>query len=148
MSYVYYTGFPSLRSILGVALGTAINISINSLLNSGYTITGYGSDAVYLSNVPQMSYNWPDATLYFNNGDLAASEFIYSTDYYNIDRYNNLVGRLISVYGTPYNAVPYGASGATTTWWGPNGQFITLQYAPRYSANGHLRYYTTLSFGN
>lgn len=146
--YAYYHGFPTLNTILGVALGTAINIGINSLLTNGYTITGYGNDVVYLSNVPQLNYNWPDATMYFNGGNLSASEFIYSTPYYNIDRYNNVYNRLISVYGTPYNVVPYSTSGASATWWGPGGQFITLQFAPRYANNGSLRYFTTLSFGN
>ncbi len=146
-NYVYYHSFPTLRSILGVTIGTALNLSINALLNSGYNITGYANDAVYLSNVSQLSYNWPDATLFFNNGVLSASEFIYSTLYYDMGRYNNLYGRLISAYGNPYNVVPYGASGASATWWGPNGQFITLKYAPRYAVDGALRYFTTLSFG-
>lgn len=145
--YAYYNGFPTFRSILGVTIGTAINLSINALLNSGYNVTGYGNDAVYLSNVSQLSYNWPDATLYFNNGNLAASEFIYSTVYSDMGRYNNLFGRLISTYGNPYSSVPFSAGGASATWWGPGGQFITLKYAPRYTVNGALRYFTTLSFG-
>ncbi len=147
-TYVCYHGFPTINTILGVALGTAINIGINSLLCNGYTVSGYGNDAVYLSNVPQLNYNWPDATMYFSNGVLSASEFIYSTSYYNVDRYNSLFNRLVGVYGNPYNVVPYGASGASATWWGPGGQFITLQFAPRYATNGSLRYFTTLSFGN
>ena len=51
-------------TILGVALGTAISVSINNLLNSGYTVSSYGDDVVYLQDVPQMNYSWPDAALY------------------------------------------------------------------------------------
>ena len=64
-------------TILGVALGTAIGVSINSLVNSGYTVSSYGNDVVYLTNVPQMNYTWPDAALYYNNGILSGSQFTY-----------------------------------------------------------------------
>ncbi len=43
-------------TILGVALGTAIGASINALVNSGYNVSSYGNDVIYLSNVPQMNY--------------------------------------------------------------------------------------------
>lgn len=145
--YAYYPGFRPFQTILGVALGTALNLSIDALLNNGYNVTAYDNNVVYLTNVSQLSYNWPDATLYYNNGSLSASEFFYSTSYDNIDRYDNLFYRLQSAYGNPYNVVPYGASGAMATWWGPNGQFITIKYAPQYTSSGALRYFTTLSYG-
>ena len=144
----HYRPFPVLNTVLGVAFGTAINLSINSLLYSGYNITGYSNDAVYLNNVAQLSLNWPFATLYYNNGILSASEFAYSTSYYDTGRYNVAYNRLINAYGAPYATSPLGNGGIRATWWGNGGQFITLSFAPQYAENGSLRYFTTLSFGN
>ncbi len=56
-------------------------MSLDYLINRGYTIDGYGNDAVYLRDVNEMSYYWPDATLYYGAGGLARSEFLYSTSY-------------------------------------------------------------------
>lgn len=139
--------FPTLSTVLGVAFGTAINLSINSLLYSGYDIAGYGPDAVYLNNVSQLNLNWPFATLYYTSGALSASEFAFSTSYYDTGRYNTAYSRLVNIYGMPYSSTPLGNGGVQVTWWGNGGQFITLSYAPQRADNGSLRYYTTLSFG-
>ena len=80
---------PVIASILGITFGTAINMSLDYLINRGYTIDGYGNDAVYLRDVNEMSYYWPDATLYYGAGGLARSEFLYSTSYPDPMRYNS-----------------------------------------------------------
>ena len=76
-------------TILGITLGTAINASINALINDGYTVSSYGNDVVYLSDVPQMNFYWPDAALYYNGGRLYGSQFTYTTPYYDMGRYNS-----------------------------------------------------------
>jgi len=139
---------PSLSTILGVALGTTLNYALDCLVFNGYNVTGYGSDAIYLINVDQLNMVWPNATMYYNNGMLSASEFVYSTPYYDLNRYNTTYNMLYGAYGVPVNTVPYGSGGMITSWWGRNGQYITLSYSPMTAANGSLRYYTTLSLGN
>lgn len=135
------------HTILGVTLGSAINISINALLNSGYNVCGYDNDIVYLSDVPMLNYSWPAANLYYGDGGLYGSEFVYSTPGYNMRRYNDVYSSLISVYGAPYQVQTLSGGGRRATWWGNNGQYITLSFGGNYSTGGGLRYYTTLSFG-
>ena len=53
-------------------------------------MTGYGDNVVYLTNVPQMNFYWPDAALYYNNGALCGSTFTYPSTYYDMSRYNTL----------------------------------------------------------
>lgn len=142
-----YHGAPNFGTILGVTIGTALNISINVLLNSGYDVVGYGPQAVYLNNVSMLNYNWPNATLNYVNGNLIGSEFVYSTCYQDMSRYNMLYSRLINQYGYPASSQSNGGGSISVTWWGYNNNFVTLSYFPDYAANGGLRYYTALSFG-
>lgn len=135
------------RTILGVTLGSAINISINALLNSGYTVSGYDNDIVYLSDVPMLNFSWPAANLYYGNGGLYGSEFVYSTPGCNMGRYNAVFSSLSGVYGAPYQVQMLAGGGRRATWWGTDGQYITLTFAGNYASAGGLRYYTTLSFG-
>lgn len=136
------------RSILGIALGSSINISINALINSGYTVNSYGNDCIYLSNVPMLNLNWPDAIMYYNTaGSLYGSQFIYSTPGYNMNQYNMAYTTLSSAYGAPVSLQNL-ANGIEATWWGTGNQFIRLSFVSDYANNGLMRYYTTLSFGN
>lgn len=129
-------------TILGVALGTAISVSINSLLNNGYTVSSYGDDVVYLQNVPQMNYSWPDAALYYNNGRLYGSQFTYPSAYYDLSRYNSLYNVFMSQYGAPVQMMNQGGR-MSATWFGAGNRYVTLSFG----LNGGS-YYTTLSFGN
>lgn len=138
---------PTIANILGVAFGTSINLSLNYLFNNGYIVDGYGSDIIYLRNVNQMSYYWPDATLYYLDGGLTRSQFLYSTGYSDMGRYNNLYNTFVSSYGVPVNI--YNSNGSfSATWFGYNNSYITLQYSSQYTNSGHLRFFTTLTFGN
>ena len=139
----YHSGGPVFGTILGVALGTAIGVSINSLVNSGYTVSSYGNDVVYLSNVPQMNYTWPDAALYYTNGVLTGSQFTYPSAYYDMSRYNSLYNTFMAQYGMPVQTVNQGGI-ISATWYGPANRFVTLSFNSQYGGN----YYTTLSFGN
>ena len=138
----WHAGGPAFGTILGLTLGTSIGLSISALANSGYSVSSYGDDVVYLNNVPQMNYNWPDAALYYTDGRLCGSQFTYATDYYDMGRYNALYNTFLSRYGTP---VGYSNSGGSVSanWFGADGRYVTLSFV---SANG--AYYTTLSFGN
>ena len=140
-------GWTPSNTILGITLGSAINISVNALINSGYNVTGYGNDAVYVTNAAMLNMLWPDATLFYNNGGLYASEFVYSTPTYNMSRYNATYRALVRNYGNPVSSTNAGGV-ITTTWWGPGGQFINLSFQNAIAGNGAVRFFTTLSFGN
>ncbi len=145
---LHISGGPIISSILGVALGTAIGITLNSLVNQGYNVTGYVDNAIYVADAMQLNLLWPNATLYYNNGGLSASEFFYSTPFYDLNRYNAAYTRLVNTYGNPYSTNALAGGGMNSMWWGPNGQFIQLQFNTGTASNGTTRYFTTLSFGN
>lgn len=137
---------PLLSTVLGITFGTALNLSLDLLFDHGYTVDGYGNNVVYLRDVNQYNYFWPDATLYYDNGGLQRSEFLYSTPYPDSYRYSQLYNNFLGVYGAPVNVVRTGATLAAT-WFAPNRGYITLQYAPQYAMGGSMRYFTTLTFG-
>ena len=145
-SFRAYHGCPVLRSIVGITFGTAINLSLDYLNRNGYTVHGYGNDVVYLRNISQYGYNWPDATLYYSSHGLVGSEFVYSTSYNSRSRYNSVYNTLYNQYGAPIS-IDSSANGVTVTWWGYDNQYVSLDYHPIYTNNGQLRYVTTLSMG-
>lgn len=136
------------HSILGIALGATINASVNLLINSGYAVQQYGNGVVYVDNVPMLNLLWPNAILYYGSGGgLCGSRFMYSTNFYDMTRYNSVYALLVNQYGAPFSVQNTG-SGLEAHWWGTGNQFITLAYAPQYNSYGGISYYTTLSFGN
>lgn len=137
---------PRFSTVLGLTFGTALNISVNALINGGYDIYSYGNDVVYLNNVSQLNYLWPTAMLYYGNNGLSRGEFVYSTSYRDQSRYNSVYISLVNAYGNPYsvNAI---TGGVEAVWYGPDGRFISLNYQPQYGYDGTLRYFTTLNFG-
>ena len=139
----YVSGGPVFGTILGITLGTAINASINALINDGYTVSSYGNDVVYLSDVPQMNFYWPDAALYYNGGRLYGSQFTYTTPYYDMGRYNSLYNTFCMQYGAPVQTTN-NPTLTSATWYGAGGRYVTLSFNSGYSG----QYYTTLSFGN
>lgn len=133
---------PSFGTILGVTIGATIDLSLRTLINQGYNVTSYGNNVVYLNNVPQMNYYWPDAALYYNNGALYGSTFTYPTSYYDMSRYNALYSTFCSQYGAPVTTVNNGGI-ISATWFGNDNRYVQLEFNSTYSGN----YYTTLSFG-
>ncbi len=132
---------PAFRSVLGINFGLSLALSLQSLRASKYVVSGYGGNEVYLTNVPIQGYYWPEATLYYSNGGLAGSQFVYATPGYDMARYNGVYNSLYNAYGAPVSV-----NGAQVTWFGGNNEFITLNFSPVYSG-GTSRFYTTLSFG-
>lgn len=145
-SFRPHRGCPVVHSILGITFGTTINISLNYLQNRGYVVDGYTGDVVYLRNVNEMSFLWPDATLYYGTNGLIGSQFSYSTNYYDRTRYNQIYSTFVTRYGAPVNYQAVN-NGYIATWFGYDNGYISLEFKPVYGAGGHLRYYTTLSFG-
>ena len=136
-------GGPSFGTILGITLGATIDYTLNALLNNGYSVSSYGNNVVYLTDVPQMNFYWPEAAMYYNSsGQLYASQFTYSTSYYDISRYNALYTTFTSQYGLPVETVNRGGV-ISATWYGAGNRFVQIEYNSSYG-----NYYTTLSFGN
>lgn len=135
-------GVPPLRTILGLTFGSAIGVSLDYLLNSGYTVDGYGNDIVYLRNVPLMNFIWTDGALYYGQNGLDTSSFYYSTPGYDMSRYNGVYGALVNQYGAPVSVDRAGGM-LTSTWFGGNNGFITLSFG----AGQAGRYMTTLTVG-
>ena len=132
---------PSFGTVLGITFGTALNLSINTLINDGYNVTGYGDNVVYLTNVPQMNFYWPDAALYYNNGALCGSTFTYPSTYYDMSRYNTLYNIFCRQYGAPVSALRQGGV-ISASWFGAGNRYVTLEFNSNYG-----NYYTTLNFG-
>ncbi len=145
-SFRPYRGCPVIHGILGITFGSALHVSLDYLYNRGYVVDGYNNDVVYLSNVNELSFFWPDAVLYYGTNGLTGSRFSYSTSYYDRTRYNQIYSTFVSQYGAPIN---YQATnnGYIATWFGYDRGYVSLEFRPMYSSGGHLRYYTTLSFG-
>lgn len=135
-------GARAFAGFLGMTLGTAINISLDYLYNHGYAVDGYDSDVVYLRNVRELDMNWPDATLYYGPGGLVASQYMHSTSYFDMSRYNTAYYRLTQLYG-----MPAASTGSSCTWFGPNGSYIQLEYRQLNTIGGYPAYFTTLQFG-
>ena len=133
------------QALLGLALGTAFNMSLEYLYDNGYTVGGYGNDAIYLNNVRMMDYVWPEASMFYDGGRLMSAVYTFASTYDNASRYNNLLNMLSVNYGAPY--VTPTARGMSSTWWNGDGSYVTLNYESSYGTGG-LRYYTTLTFGN
>ncbi|MDE5904335.1 hypothetical protein, partial [Duncaniella sp.] len=136
---------PVIRGILGLTFGSAINISLDYLLSSGYHVDGYTDDIVYLRNVSALNYVWTDAALYYGSHGLDASSFYYSTPRYDLARYNNVYNTLVATYGMPVSVSNTPAS-IGATWFGGNNGYITLSFGSN-TLNGRLRYLTTLTYG-
>ena len=145
-SFRPYHGCPVFRGVFGITFGTTINLSLDYLYRNSYSVYGYDNDVIYLRNVNQYGYMWPDATLYYSVNGLTGSQFMYSTNYNNRNRYDSVYNTLYGQYGSPIS-VQNTANGIIATWWGYDGQYISLEYRPIYTNNGQLRYFTTLSFG-
>ncbi len=138
-------GLPILNGILGLTFGTAFNISLDYLYNSGYMIDGYTNDVVYLRNVNALNYIWTDGALYYGNNGLDGSAFYYSTPGYDLTRYRMVYNNLLATYGNPV-MVNNGSGIMSATWFGGNNGYISLSFGTS-NLSGAVRYMTTLSFG-
>ena len=146
---VYITpGIPSIGTILGLTFGSFIDAGINSLFNAGYNILGYVNNAVYLANVSQLGYLWPEATVYYTDGLMSNTQFSYWTSMPDLSRFNRVYNSLLATYGSPVSN--YTENGVTyVSWWGGNNTgFITLSYGPGVSSSGVSSYYTTLTYSD
>ena len=145
--YVNYS-VPSIGTILGLTFGTFIDASLNTLFNAGYNILGYANNAVYLGNVHQLGFLWPEATVYYSDGLMSDTQFYYWTPRPDVLRFNSVYNSLVSIYGAPVSSNTI--NGVTTvSWWGGNNTgFITLSYGPGNSATGLANYYTTLTYSD
>lgn len=142
-AYRPYAAWPRFSTVLGVRFGTSLALTLNSLLNSGYNVVSSYGNTVYLQNVPMLGIYWPEASLsYTGSGRLAGSEFISYSNWADPAIYNRVYSQLCANYGAPYSN-----TGTSAAWWGPEGQYIRLNFASGIGSDGFNRFYTTLNFG-
>ena len=127
--------YPAIRTVLGITFGTSFALSLDHLYGNGYTVDGYGNDMVYLRNVTQLNYLWPDATLFYGPGGLTGSEFFYSTSVYDPSRYNYVYRDLVRAYGPPAT-MTYPNGGYMATWFTNGNGYIRLQFGRGESYGG------------
>ena len=147
-SYVPYRNAPILGSILGLTFGITINNTISALVSSGYAVDGYANREVYLRDVNELDYIWPDAILYYDTrGCLSNMSFYYSTTGYDMARYNNIYSQLCYTYGAPATRNSAGG-GISASWYDRDARhFITLTYDQQPSYGGFYRFFTSLTYG-
>ena len=141
--YTYaVVGAPTLGTLLGLTFGSFIDAGINSLYNAGYNVAGYADNVIYLTNVTQLGFLWPEVAMQYTNGLLSNGQFSYYSATPGMGRYNSLFQQLCLQYGNPV-----ANTNNTTTWWaGDNTGYITLHYAYMNSLQGVPGYYTTLTY--
>jgi hypothetical protein len=139
-------GVPSFNAILGITFGSVINASINALLNSGYSITTYDNNTVYMQNVAQFGITWPTVALYYGSAGLYSSQFEYVSTYQSQNVFNSAYANICRTYGNPISQ-NIGRATATATWWGGDANgYLTLNFGSNYSNYGP-QFYTTLTMG-
>ena len=135
-------GCPDITGIFGISFGMSYYESLNYLYRRGYDIDGYYDNKVYLRNVSELGFVWPDAIIRYNNrGFMKSAELHSSTNYNSTSRYTRIYNDLCRIYGMP---IKYKAKKGEykTVWYGGNGRgYVTLEY---YRTHG--RYYTTLAY--
>ena len=137
---------PSIGTILGLTFGSFIDAGINSLFNAGYNVAGYYDNAIYLTNVRQLGYVWPEVMVQYDDGLMHGTQFYNWSATPDQAMYNNLYNQLTARYGAPVD-INYGATGPTATWWGGgNSGYITLSYGYGASTSGISSYYTSLTY--
>lgn len=136
-------GCPVISAILGVTFGTMYLATLDYLQSMDYEIDGYDGNTIYLRNVRELGFNWPDAVMYYDDaGQLAGAQFSYSTSLDSPTRFNRLYSDLCETYGDPMSDEEQ-ADYSAVTWYGGDEQgYVTLEYQ---LADG--RYYTILSYG-
>ena len=134
---------PIISGVFGLTFGYTYYNSLDYLFTRGYEIDGYDGEKVYLRNVNELNYFWPDAVLeYSSRGYLEEAELYYSTRYSDKSRFTRLYSDLCRMYGAPVRYTT-GSNRKEASWYGGDFRgYITLTY--RYS-NG--RYYTILGYG-
>ena len=133
---------PIIDGILGLQFGVYYNTSLSYLYSNGYYIDGFYDNGVYLRDVLQLDYYWPDVMLQYDDySRLTYVQFVFSTDYADRTRLRRIYRQLCLLYGSPVTFRDDEIS--QISWYGGNGEgYVTLRYA-RHGG----RYFTTVSYG-
>lgn len=137
---------PTISNVLGLAFGSLIEYGINSLINSGYNVSGYQNDAIFLNDISMMGYRWPQATVYYGNGGMNGALFQYRGSSWHSSPYDKVFRKLCKSYGQPVETSTDGAY-RSATWWGGNDGYITLTAEGGYDNAGAPYCDTNLIYG-
>lgn len=134
--------------MFGLAFGTFIDYSINSLLYNGYNVLGYANNAIYLSGTTQLGYTWDDVQMNFNDGLFSSACFQEWSSSPSQARYNSVYNQLCTLYGPPVSDNSYQGI-RSYTWWGGNQTgYVSLEFGYGMSDSGQSGYFTTLIYGS
>ncbi len=137
---------PTIGTVLGLTFGSFIDAGINALYNAGYSINGYYNNAIYLNNVLQFGYTWPEVVVQYDDGLMSGTQFYNWSAVPDQNMYYNLYNQMTARYGAPVET-SFTNGGQTSTWWaGGNTGYITLSYGYGPSATGMSNYYTSLTY--
>lgn len=137
---------PTIGTVLGLTFGSFIDAGINALYSAGYAINGYYNNAIYLNNVLQFGYTWPEVVVQYDDGLMSGTQFYNWSAVPDQNMYYNLYNQMTARYGAPVET-SFTNGGQTTTWWaGGNTGYITLSYGYGPSATGMSSYYTSLTY--
>ena len=140
-------GIPTLGTVLGLTFGSFIDAGINTLFNSGYQVAGYVDNAIYLSNVRQLGYLWPEAIVNYTDGLMTGTQFYSWTSQPDPGRYDMVYEQLCRLYGAPVSDTYTSGGVRVCTWWAGQGTgYVSLQYGYSPSVTGLRSYYTALSY--
>ncbi len=136
-----------ISSVLGLTFGTLIDYGLNSLINRGYTVSGYLDDAIFLTNVNLLGYRWPQATVYYGYSGLNGALFQYRSASMKKSPYKSVYRQLCSLYGNPVEETQ-GENYSKAVWWGGNNTgYVTLTTEQNYGNSDDGSYETSLVYG-
>ncbi len=138
---------PFVRALFGLSFGMVVNQSLQQLRTAGYSIDGYDDKLLYLNNIREFGYLWPEGVVSYVDGYVARTQLFYSTPGYNRSRYNSIYSQLSRQYGVPLRSVLPG-NGMQATWFASDGSYIQLEFSAMNTYGSGSRYFTTLTFGN
>ncbi len=138
---------PVISTILGLTFGTLLDYGIRSLVSSGYTVSGYQDNAIFLNNVGMLGYTWPQATVYYGDNGMNGALFQYRTSTMGNSPYNKVYSQLCRSYGDPVESVNDGTYRSATWWGGNNTGYVTLTVQGNYDTSGNPAYDTNLIYG-
>ncbi len=138
---------PFVRALFGLSFGMVVNQSLQQLRTAGYSIDGYDDNLLYLNNIREFGYLWPEGVVSYVDGYVARTQLFYSTPGYNRSRYNSIYSQLSRQYGVPLRSVLPG-NGMQATWFASDGSYIQLEFSAMNTYGSGSRYFTTLTFGN
>ncbi len=143
----YRTNAPLISFGLGLAYGALFDTSIGALINAGLNVAAAVNNVIYITDVARYGVNWPNVSVYYNNGAMSGARYQYGSSVLDTNIYNSVYNQLCAAYGAPVSIEQNGTTRTATWWGGGNTGYISLQLDSAYDDLGQPVYYTDLIYG-